>query len=136
MGMGVKGISEGTGLPVRCNDVDGSGWIDSAGDLQAFIAPVKGWFFERTGNIAKPVVGKLLVITKSLPFEGKNVVATYTLYAGPPLGQFAVRLFTDLGIGMKSHNSTVLARLENGQKQKGTLSATGAVTLLEEAWPN
>lgn len=136
MGYGVKGVPEGTGLPVKCGDVDGSGWIDSDGNLQAFIAPAKGWLFEKSGDAAKKVNGKLHVLTKLVPFDGKSVDASYVVYAGSALGEYALRLIKEIGIGIKGSSSPVLVKLANGQRQKGTLSPSGVLAVLEETWAN
>ncbi len=135
MGYGVKGVPEGFGLPVKCDEVAGSGWIDPAGELQAFIAPAKGWLFERLGTGAKPINGKLHIITKALPFEGKDVEATYVMYAGAPISEYSTRLLNDIGIGIKSASSTVLVSLGDGQKLKGAITAAGVVTLTHDPWP-
>lgn len=136
LGYGVKGVPEGFGLPVKCDDTNGSGWIDAAGELQSFIVPVKGWFFERLGSGSKPLDGKLHIITKALPFQGKDVEGTYVMYVGAPLSQYSTRLLHDVGIGIKGSPSTVLIKLDDGRKLKGTLTGAGVVTTTEDPWQN
>ena len=136
LGYGVKGVPEGSGLPVKCDDITGSGWIDAAGELQSFIVPVKGWFFERLGSGSKPLDGKLHIITRALPFQGKDVEGTYVTYVGAPLSQYSTRLLHDIGIGIKGIPSTVLVKIGDGRKLKGTLTGVGVVTITEDPWPN
>jgi len=136
MGYGVKGVPEGFGLPVRCGEESGSGWIDQTGELQSFILPLKGWFVERAGSEMKAVDGKLHIITKSLKLNGSDVEATYVRFAGAPLNQYSTRLLQDIGIGIKGTASSVLMKLADGRKLKGTLAAEGGATIAAETWKN
>lgn len=136
LGYGVKGVAEGTGLPVNCDDVTGSGWIDAAGELQSFIVAVKGWFFERLGSGSKPLDGKLHIITKSLPLQGKDVEGTYVTYVGAPLSPYSTRLFNDIGVGIRGTPSPVLVRIGDGRKLKGRLTGAGGVTVTADPWAN
>jgi hypothetical protein len=136
MGYGVKGVPEGFGLPVKCNEHNGSGWINQAGELQSFILPVKGWFSERSGDEFKPVSGKLRVITKSVDLEGKEVEATYVHFGGSPLNDYSKRLLNDIGIAIQGTASPILVTLGDGRKLKGTLTPTNLVVVTTEVWKN
>jgi hypothetical protein len=136
MGYGVKGVPEGFGLPVRCGEDSGSGWIDQTGELQSFILPLKGWFVERAASEMKAVDGKLHIITKSLKLNGSDVEATYVRFAGAPLNQYSTRLLQDIGIGIKGVASPVLMKVSDGRKLRGTLAPEGGATITAETWKN
>lgn len=136
MGYGVKGVPGGIGLPVKCGAESGSGWIDQAGELQAFILPVSGWFIERRGNEMKAVDGSLHVITKSLKLDSTDVEARYVRFVGAPPGEYSTRLLKDIGIGIKGVSSPVLMSLTDGRKLQGTLTADGVASVTAEPWKN
>lgn len=135
-GTGVAGLPEGSGLKVSCDDTTGTGWIDSAGELRAFIAPPKGWFVEHVGGEWRPAPGELHVITKRLPLEAQVVEASYALYTGGAPGPYAQRLLSLIGIGIAGAPGSAKVTLADGREMRGTLSASGVLSITAQPWQN